>query len=99
MLNIIGYPRSSPGGVAANTDIPEIANEVHDLVVAEQRVHLGPGQPRLGLQTAHQVDDLAIAGSPVHEVSTQDQVGRAADPIQPLVRHRPVPRSTRRSSV
>ncbi len=68
-------------GVARWRDIPELVEEVHDLVVAEEGFDPAARAPRLLLEPHQQVERFTHFGPAIEDVSGLHEDGRASDPL------------------
>ncbi len=78
--------RLGPGvgerGVSGGGDVPELVQEVHDLVVAEEELHAAAGALRLVLEPHEEVERLAHLGPAVEDVAGLHEDRVAAGPPQ-----------------
>ena len=67
-------------GVFFFRHISEIADKVHDLVIAEQQMHAPTVIQRLAFESHEQIHDLSRVGASIEDVAGYDEMSRTAAP-------------------
>ncbi len=73
------------GGPEGGRHVAELVQDVHRLVIAEERFHAPAGGACFRLEPHHQVHGVAHAGAPVHDVARLHEHRASAGPAPSLV--------------
>ena len=68
-------------------DVAQVAQDVHRLVVADERVHTPPGLQRRWRERDEQLHHLARIGAAIEDVTSLHEVGASPRPARPAIDH------------
>ena len=74
--------------VLRRAHVTQVADDVHDFVIAEEHVHGAAGRLRLLLEAHQEIEGLSRIRAPIDDISESDQVCLAAAPVQRIVDNR-----------